>query len=266
MARVKVSEPVQKEFLIEVALGNVDGYSADLVIAVTPNQQQVDGFRTIWDLDVPRTKLTSDTTLFISSSNSSDTDIDVNIIGLDGNLVRKQVNFNTNGQNGVNIGNFRFVYNVSISNTTPLGDLYVGTESSPTSGIPADANVVSKVIQGQNITHNGFYMIPKATIGLITGERFSTNSKDKSAIIRHEITLPGGFPTVQTVFHSVDGSGNNFSFASPVASAETLGVLSATFPPGAEIEWFSNVAENNTSVFFGADFLLVEISLSTLKD
>ena len=267
MPRTKLEEPIDREFQTEVALGNVQGYQPDLVIGVTLNQNKLDGFRTIWDHDAVRVPLTTATTLYINSTNAADTDIDVIVTALDPNLNPVNIIVNLNGLTTINLGSLRFVYAASMAGpNTPLGDVFIGTEAAPTLGIPADANVVSRILQGFNITHNAFFMIPKGKVGMITGERFSTNSNTSNpALIRHEVKIPG-IALLYTIIHSVSQASAPFLFATPIATTETLGVLSAVFPEGSEVMWSSEVEENNTSVFFGADFLLVDANLATLRE
>ena len=108
-------------------------------------------------------------------------------------------------------------------------------------------------------------MVPSNRVAIVTGERFSTNSMaNNPGIIRHEIK-PVGVARLSTIFHSISASSAPFVFAIPVAAAETIGVFSAVLPAGSELSFSCEVAENGTSVFFGADIMLVDENLVTLK-
>jgi hypothetical protein len=266
MARIKTSEIVSKDFPMEVGLGNVDGYSTDLVIGVNYDLDIVDGKRQIWDYDGPRTPLTAATTLYLSSTSASDTAVDVLVVGLDSNKDRRTATFTLNGQTAVDTGTWRFVYNMSVvTASTPLGDVYIGKDATPTAGVPGtDADVVSQIIQGKNITHNAFYMVPNGKIAVVTAQRFNTNNLNLPTSIHYNLKLDG-VATYETIEVTAEKSTGNFLFAFPVATTDTLGALSAVLPSGSEIFWEATASENNTKVFFGSDITLVDNTLATLR-
>jgi hypothetical protein len=89
MPRLKLRETVNKEFLYEVALGNLDGYTSDLLIGVNPLINIADGKRIIWDHSGPRTKLTAETTCYASSDNAGDTTVQILVQGLEDDYTKK---------------------------------------------------------------------------------------------------------------------------------------------------------------------------------
>ena len=102
-------------------------------------------------------------TLYLSSSDNGD-DQDYKVTGVDANYVYQEVEVTSSGQTGVKIGEdntWRRVFSIeNIGDTNNAGDIYIGTESAPTGGIPNDNNIRGMIETGKNKSEMALYTVP----------------------------------------------------------------------------------------------------------
>lgn len=246
-----------RDFIWDVSMGRIAGYVPAFVVGVLEELDIADGEITIWDSKFNITFLSGATELFFSSTDSGDTTQTVIINGLDSNFDQVGTVATLNGQNGVTVGTMTFVYSIVVAVGTVAGDVYVGTESSPTAGVPADANVQSKIILGKNISHNALYMVPRGKSVMTTAIRGTVDTTNKNVVVRTHIT-PFGGNDLQTVSYTLAPGLFEFTFPSPVVTATNLAELDVVLPEKSIIEFRAIASSNDTEVFFGTDLIVID--------
>lgn len=159
------------DYLIEVASGNVAGQTPVTVIGNNPNMQ-ADTQEHIWDQGGLLTYLTSDTQLYASSTNASDTTVTLSVPGLDDTYAEVTRTVTLNGQNQVALSGDMFrVFDATVTgNTEPLGDIYISETDSLTGGVPDTASKIKqKIRQGKNSAQCAFYTVPAGKSLYFTG-------------------------------------------------------------------------------------------------
>ena len=248
-----------RNFIWDVAMGRIPGYASAFVVGVQEDLDTVDGELTVWDNKFNVTFLSGSTELFFSSTSAGDTTQVVVVNGLDANFDPIGTIVTLNGQTGVSVGNMTFVYSIVVAAGTVAGDVYIGTESAPTGGIPADANVQAKAILGKNISHNAFYMVPRGKAVMTTAIRGTVDTSNKNCIVRTHI-IPFGGNDLQTVSYTVAPGLFEFTFPAPVATATNLAELSVVLPEKAIIEFRAIASSNDTEIFFATDLIVIDAS------
>lgn len=102
-------------------------------------------------------------TLYIASSSSSDTDLDVKVYYIDASGYEKNVTVNTNGQNSVSLGVTALDINRAyISNgNAAVGNLYICNTNAFTSGVPnTAADVLAYIPIGYAQTQQACFRVP----------------------------------------------------------------------------------------------------------
>ena len=248
-----------RSFIWDVSMGRVPGYTSAFVVGVQEDLDIADGEVTIWDSKFNVTFLSGSTEVFFSSTSAGDTTQTVIVNGLDANFDQVGTIVTLNGQNGVSAGNFTFIYSAVVAVGTVAGDVYVGTESAPTGGVPADANVQTKIILGKNISHNAFYMVPRGKSVMTTAIRGTVDTGNKDSVVRTHI-IPFGGNDLQTVSYTVAPGLFEFTFPSPVTTATNLAQLSTVLPEKSIIEFRAVAAANDTEIFFATDLIVIDNS------
>lgn len=254
------------DFRYESSLGNIQGYNQDLFIGVNESLNISNGLITVWDNSFNLTRLTSDTEIFINSTNVADTQ-EVLIRGLDVNFDNLDVAVALNGQTQVSIGNFTHIQAALItSSTTPLGDVYIAESDTLTAGVPDDdTKVKSKIIQGFNITRNGFFMVPRGKMAMTLTLRANTDSTNKTVTLRTYVTPDGGTP-LNSVTYTVGLGFPEFNFGIPISTTLIFGDLAPVLPEKSFVEFKASASSNDTLIFVGNDFLIVDRALTTLMN
>ncbi len=246
-----------QNFLINVATDKVPGWRLALITGVAEDVDTADGEITIWDSKFRATFLSGSTELFFSSTNAGDTTQVAVVCGIDANFDEVSTTVVLNGQNGVTVGNMVFVNSAVIVSGTVAGDVYVGSESSPTAGVPADAAVLSKIIQGKNVTRNGFFMIPRNHSGMTVAIRGTTDSDAKPAKTRTTVT-PFGQPPLQFVSYTLSPGLGQFDFPAPVHSVASDGTTRQLLPGKTIFEFSVIASSNDTEITLGTDIILID--------
>lgn len=257
------------DFYMEAALGNIPGYSQEFLIGVNPDIDSGDGELTIWDNKFNLTRLTTYTELFLSSSSSSDTSQTIIVTGLDQNYNPKSTETVLTGQAQVSAGSFIHVQSaiLKVGSAALNGDVYVAESDTLTSGAPdTNSKVKSKIIQGNGITRNGFYLVPAGSSAITMAIRGTIDTSNKSAEIKTLITPFGALTPWRTVSYTITEGFPQFLFPAPVATFGQPGQSAAVLPEKTFIEFRASVQQSDTRVFFGSDFLIVESTLTGLNN
>lgn len=240
-----------KDQSCDITLGKVPGQFWWPVGGRSPNMI-ADIEETIWDQGGIYDYLSADTTLYVSSSDVGDTDVDLTIFGMTDDFVEVVRTVNTNGQNQVPITGdlFRIFFIVVSGAIAPLGDLYIAESDSLTGGVPdTAAKIKAKIIQGKNATHMANITIPAGHIGIITTAVYSAGKGDE--IIFRPITRPNG---------GVFASNSEFPVYQSSPEFKLNGV---SFPAGTDIEVRGKA--DNTGAIGSAFYDVKMVALSSLN-
>jgi len=248
------------DFNLSASLGNVEHVSQDFIVGVSLGMSQSNGFVTIWDNAFSITPLSGATEVFINSTDASD-DQQFTVQGLDSSFKRNSITVTVSGQTQVSVGTFTHVQTISLlaGDAEPAGDIYVAKSSTLTAGVPLDADVQSKIIQGYNITHNGFFMVPVGETATTMANRGSTTSESFPTEIQIHITLPEALASFITVQHAIIGGMNNLDFPAPVASVNIVDQLNPVLDEKTFVEFKAKPSSGSAvNVFFGTDLFLID--------
>lgn len=156
---------------------------------------------TIWSQGGVYSYLSVASTLYISSSSTADTGAGtgartVTVSGLDNNFDQKVETVTLNGQSGVELNGStwfrvnRIVVNTAGSGGANAGVLYVGTEASPSSGVPTNKYAI--VLAGDNQTLMCIYTVPRGYTAFITQKDVSASSSAGKFAILSLVARPFG--------------------------------------------------------------------------
>ncbi len=249
-----------RDFIFDTVLGKKSGYEQQLLIGVKDAQQIATGSQTIWDLPTSITFLTVETELFLSSTSVADTVQLVAVEGTDANFDRKTTFTVLTGQTQASAGTFFRVYRATViaPQAGAAGDIYLATSGTTTGGVPDDLSTAqSKITAGKNTTHNGFFTVPAGKVAVTMAIRGTTDSPTKASTVDTIIDFDGGIPPLNTVTYSFSTGLQEFTFPTPIATSQLAGQLIGVLDEKATIEFRSSVNTNNTTTFFGVDYILV---------
>jgi len=212
ISRVGTTEP----FYLQVVRGQIGYHKAVFKFGFNPDID--DALETVWAQGGMYTYLPSASTLYISSSSTADDAAGtgartVTVSGLDANYDEISVTADMDGQNGVQLGNafnwirvFRVVVETAGSGGQNAGVLYVGTESSPTSGVPT--NKYAMVAVGDNQTLMALWTVPRGYTAYLlqTDVTVATTQSSKYATTSLVARSPGGVFNIKDRFVKSEGS------------------------------------------------------------
>lgn len=250
-----------ENFNLDVAIGNEKRIVPSFILGLSQPQTNGDGFRTIWDNDFNVTPLDTPEELFANSTSTSDTAIVIAVVGLDENYEDTIVIATLNGQTPVSLGTIGHVQFVSIATASsePLGDVYVARSSTLVAGVPLDADVLSRIPQGDNITHNGWLRIPVDKFGVIMSLRTSTSDPKGATIqVRRQLFGSSFFAQAQTLF--IAQGLQELSFPAPQGTITINGVVTPIFNEKIYIEFRAevNTAGLTNRVHIAEDMFLID--------
>jgi hypothetical protein len=165
ISRVGTSEP----FELQVARGQIAFHKNIFKFGFNPDID--DSLETIWAQGGLYTYLSTASTLYISSSSTADDAAGTGartatVSGLDANYDEIDVTVDLDGQNGVQLGSAsnwirvnRIKVNTAGTGGANAGVLYVGTESSPTLGVPSNKYAIVAI--GDNQTLMALWTVPR---------------------------------------------------------------------------------------------------------
>jgi hypothetical protein len=258
------ADAAPKDYLVESSFDNITGVSKVIMVGVQDDLDTADGMITIWDNKFDYTPFTGDTEMFINSTDAGDTQT-IRVQGLDTNFEPVAVEAALSGQTQVSVGIFRHVQLAAVNDaTTPAGSVYIAASDTLTAGVPdTNSKVKSKIIQGKNITHNGFYMTPAGKTGGTLAIRASTDADNKPATIQTWV-YPFGLAPRRIVTYSATVNFPQFTFPAPTTSFDLTADSSGGIRGEKSLVLYkAQAAANNTAVFFGVDILLVDQSLTS---
>ncbi len=248
-----------RDFILDIAMGRVGGYQEQLLLGIRPGQNIAEGSKTIWDHTDSIQFLSAETTLYASSSSASDTaPVIVIVSGLDGDWGQKSTITILTGQTQVSVGGFLIVQNALIVGQGAVGDVYIAESDTLTAGVPdTSSKIQSKILAGQNITHNGWIGIPAGFSAITMAIRGTTDGVNKSSKLS-TVIHPLNQPELTTVIYSISEAFPEFTFPLPVATTTFAGGLTVVLPEKTILEYRAEVNTNNTETFFGADFIFIQ--------
>ncbi len=139
------------DYFYEVASGNIAGSKTGAILGTNSSISSTTT-ELVWPESRNYTYLTENTTLFISSSDSDDTDVDFVVIGMNDNYVEIFLFATTHasdGQTQVEIpgGDMFRVFNIqTIGTKTPVGIIYVAESTALTNGKPTDVTKIKGTV------------------------------------------------------------------------------------------------------------------------
>jgi len=206
ISRVGRTEP----FYLQVARGQIGYHKAIFKFGFNPDIDNT--LETVWSQGGLYTYLSSASTLYISSSSTAD-DVTgtrartVTVRGLDANYDDVSVTVDMDGQSGVQLGdvsNWIRVFRVSVETAGTGGQnagvLYVGTEASPTLGVPT--NKYATVGIGDNQSLMALWTVPRGYTAYLlqTDVTVATTQNNKYATVSLVARPSGGVFNVKDRF------------------------------------------------------------------
>jgi len=209
ISRVGTTEP----FELQVSRGQISYHETQFKFGFNP--LVVDSLETVWAQGGLYTYLSSASTLYISSS-STDDDVagtgarTATVSGLDANYNEVSVTVDLDGQTGVQLGDAsnwirvnRITVDTAGSGGQNAGVLYVGTEATPSSGVPT--NKYATVAIGDNQTLMALWTVPAGYTAYLyeTHITVATEANNKYGIVTVLARPDGGVFNVKDKFTTV---------------------------------------------------------------
>lgn len=186
MVRFSGSNEVTSDWLIEVAKGNVTGYS---IVNKFGHNPDIDAgvITDIWDYGGLYTYPTVAAVNYISSDNILDTQI-ITVEGLDANWEFQRVNVVLDGQNKTQIGTtetWMRVFKAYNSDSTEFsGTVYIYENDTVVLGVPqTDAAIKAFLSTTAQQTEMALYTIPANKTGYLIQKRWSLNDSGSTRAI-----------------------------------------------------------------------------------
>lgn len=209
ISRIGKTEP----FELQVSRGQISYHETQFKFGFNP--LIVDSLETVWAQGGLYTYLSSASTLYISSS-STDDDVagtgarTATVSGLDANYNEVSVTVDLDGQTGVQLGDAsnwirvnRIIVDTAGSGGQNAGVLYVGTEATPSSGVPT--NKYATVAIGDNQTLMALWTVPAGYTAYLyeTHITVATEANNKYGIVSVVARPEGGVFNIQDKFTTV---------------------------------------------------------------
>jgi len=254
ITRIGTSEP----FELQVQRGQVGWHETNFKFGFNP--LIVDSLETIWAQGGLYTYLSSASTLYISSSSTNDDVGDTGatsakVSGLDANYNEISVTVDLDGQTGVQLGdasNWIRVNRIQVmsagSGGANAGVLYVGTEATPSSGVPT--NKYATVAIGDNQSLMALWTVPRGYTAYLyqTKITVATEANNKYGIISVVSRPDGGVFNVKDKFVTVlDSVTQEYNF--PLKFEEKTDI---------EVRAIGSSSNSNLSVSAGLDILYIQ--------
>ena len=193
ISRIGTSET----FELQVSRGHVAFHKKNYKFGFNPDVD--DSLETIWAQGGLYTYLSAASTLYISSSSTADDAAGTGartatVSGLDANYDEIDVTVDLDGQNGVQLGDAsnwirvnRIKVNTAGTGGANAGVLYVGTESSPSSGVPS--NKYATVAIGDNQTLMALWTVPRGYTAYIDQVDITMNTEVANKFVLSQGTI-----------------------------------------------------------------------------
>jgi hypothetical protein len=189
---------VINDFYLEVARGNVIGFTSKEIIGANSN---VAGTEDIWNAAETVATITQVSTaalLYVSSSSTSDTTQTVTITGLDANYDELIEIVTLTGQTAVATTRAFLRVNSVVIDVVPVGVVYVFYTCSVVAGVPQTASKVQSRIEIDTLqAYNAIYTVPRNKTLYLTSLRYaSTGSTTTHDVI---LSIIRSSETIKTV-------------------------------------------------------------------
>src|SRR6056300_447309 len=254
ITRIGTSEP----FELQVQRGQVGWHETNFKFGFNP--LIVDSLETIWAQGGLYTYLSSASTLYISSSSTNDDVGDTGatsakVSGLDANYVEISVTVDLDGQTGVQLGdvsNWIRVNRIQVmsagSGGANAGVLYVGTEATPSSGVPV--NKYATVAIGDNQTLMALWTVPAGYTAYLceTHITVATEANNKYGILTVLAKPEGGVFNIKDKFTTVLDTVTQ-KYISPLKFEEKTDI---------EVRAIGSSSNANIAISAGLDILYIE--------
>ena len=254
ISRVGKSEP----FKLQVARGQIAFHKNIFKFGFNPDID--DSLETIWAQGGLYTYLSTATTLYISSSSIADDAAGTGartatVSGLDANYDEVSVTVDLDGQNGVQLGDAsnwirvnRITVNTAGSGDQNAGVLYVGTEASPSSGVPS--NKYATVAIGDNQTLMALWTVPRGYSAYLkqTDITVNTEANNKFGNISVVTRAFGGVFQIKDKF-SIQNASHHQDYAFPLKFEEKTDI---------EVRAIGSSSNANIAVSAGLDIVYIQ--------
>ena len=178
------------DLMANVALGQIPDAKLVYIYGHTP-AIPTGSTSVLWHLDgaIANTGIfpTTAKTAYVSSSSTSDVGKTIKVTVIDSNYDIKEIGVTTNGQTAVvlPIQILRVLLVENMSSTPTVGDVYVGTEATPVSGVPAVINTMNMFVTLHQISHAAIYTVPRGYTLLVEEFGGGTPTNDSVLINAH---------------------------------------------------------------------------------
>jgi len=241
-------------FELQVAQGQIAYHKTTFKFGF--NADVDDTLETVWSKGGLYAYLSSATALYISSSSTDDTVAGtgartVKVSGLDSNYDEVSVTVNMNGQSGVSLGTFTRVNRIEVltagSGGANAGDLHVGSEASPTVGVPATS--YAYVAVGDNQTLMSLWTVPRNYTAYLyqTDITVATTQNNKYCTVSLVARPFGGVFNVKDRFVKAESSVNQ-TYSIPLKFEEKTDI---------EFRAIGDSAGADIAISAGMDFMYV---------
>lgn len=203
-------------FELQLARGQISYHKSIFKFGFNPDIDN--SLETVWAQGGLYSYLSSASTLYISSSSTADDAAGTGartatVSGLDANYNEVSVTVELDGQNGVQLGDasnwirvFRIIVNTAGSGGQNAGVLYVGTEASPTLGVPT--NKYATVAIGDNQTLMALWTVPAGYTAYLlqTDITLATTQNNKYCTVNLVAREYGGVFAIKDKFVKAESS------------------------------------------------------------
>ena len=243
-----------EDFGLQVARGQIPYHKSNFKFGF--NADIDDALETVWAKGGLYTYLSSATALYISSSSTNDTVAGtgartVKVSGLDSNYDEVSVTVNMDGQSGVSLGTFIRVNRIEVltagSGGANAGNLHVGSQASPTVGVPT--TTYAYVSAGDNQTLMALWTVPRNYTAYVTQTDVTVaTAQNNKYCTTHLVARPlGGVFNIKDKFVKSEGSHHqNYDF--PLKFEEKTDI---------EVRAIGNSSGADISISAGIDILYV---------
>jgi len=249
-------------FELQVAQGQIPWHKS--IFKFGFNQDIDNSLETVWAQGGLYSYLSAASTLYISSSSTAD-DVagtgarTATVSGLDANYDEVSVTVDLDGQNGVQLGNAsnwirvnRITVDTAGSGGQNAGVLYVGTEASPTVGVPT--NKYATVAIGDNQTLMALWTVPRNYEAYVLQIDITVATTENDKYCRPEVVARpyGGVFQVKDRFVTSESS-HHQEYSIPIKFDEKTDI---------EVRAIGNSAGADIAISAGLDIIYIEKSSS----
>lgn len=163
------------DLMIEISKGNVNGVTGVHVFGENPDVDTGTDPEDVWHAGGTYTFLAAASTIYVSSDDQTDTEIEITVEGLDANWATQTVTVETDDSDGRTFvaltGTWIRVNRAYVSGAdAPSGNVYISSDNTDAGGdgIPDDATTIkAQILTGHNESDQAIYSIPASTTGYI---------------------------------------------------------------------------------------------------